>query len=80
MSGSAPAERNLGEQPLTGLLAAHGLKAHDLVAASTGQITHKMVARACKGRWLTPNTRAKILRALQAASGRQYPPAEVFNY
>ena len=80
MNGSAPEERNLGEQPITGLLAAHGLKAHDLVAASTEQITHKMVARACKGRWLTPSTRAKILRALQAASGRQYPPGEVFNY
>ena len=80
MSPSTPEERNLGEQPLAGLLAAHGLKAHDLVAASTEQITHKMVARACKGRWLTPNTRAKILRALNAASGQAYAPGELFNY
>ena len=80
MSASAPEERNLGEQPLAGLLAAHGLKAHDLVAASTEQITHKMVARACKGRWLTPNARAKILRALDAASGKAHALGELFNY
>jgi hypothetical protein len=80
LSPGTPQERNLGEQPITGLLAAHGLKAHDLVAASTEQITHKMVARACKGRWLTPNTRAKILRALNAVSGKAYTPGELFNY
>ena len=73
-------ERDLGEQPLTGLLAAHGLKSHDLVAASTEQITHKMVTRACKGRWLTDNVRAKILRALNAASGGQYVLGELFSY
>ena len=80
MNGTAPEDRNLGEQPITGLLAAHGLKAHDLVAASSEQITHKMVARACKGRWLTPNTRAKILRALNAASGKAYAAGEAFSY
>ncbi len=80
MSAPAPAERDLGEQPIAGLLTAHALKAHDLVAASREQITHKMVARACKGRWLTLNTRAKILRAIQAASGRAYTMRDLFNY
>ena len=46
-------ERNLGPQPISGLLAELNLKPHDLVAASTQQLTHKMVSRACKGRRLT---------------------------
>ncbi len=73
-------ERNLGAQPLARLLAEHALKANDLVAHSTEQLTHKMVARACKGRRLTPNVQAKVLRALNAASGRQYRMAELFTY
>ena len=73
-------ERNLGEQPIAGVLAAHGLKAQDLVAASTDGLTHKMVARACKGRWLTPNTQGKVRRALNLASGRDYGLNELFNY
>ena len=73
-------ERNLGEQPIAGILAAHHLKAQDLVAASTEGLTHKMVARACKGRWLTPNTRGKVRRALNLASGRDYGLNELFSY
>ncbi len=75
-----PNERNCGEQPIAGLLAKHGLSAHDLVAASTEQLTHKMVAKACKGRWLTPNVRGKIRTALNRAAGTEYAPAELFNY
>ena len=75
-----PIERDLGEQPLTRLLAEKGLKSHDIVAASTEQITHKMVARACKGRRLTPNVQAKILRALNLATGQRYVPGDLFNY
>jgi hypothetical protein len=59
---------------------AHGLRAHDLVKASTQQITHKMVSRACKGRRLTPNTKAKILSALNGATSRNYSPGELFTY
>lgn len=73
-------ERNLGEQPIACLMAEHGLAARDLVAASTEQITHKMVARACKGRWLTPHVRIKILHALNVASGRTYALTDLFNY
>ena len=39
-------ERNLGEQPLAGLLRELDLSAADLVRASTEQLNHKMVARA----------------------------------
>lgn len=77
---SNPVERDLGEQPIAQILAGAGLKSHDLVAASTEQITHKMVARACKGRRLTPRVQGKIVRAVNAAAGRVYARAELFNY
>ncbi len=77
---SEPASRNLGEQPLATVLRARGLTAHDLVAASPEPITHKMVARACKGRWLTPRAREKVRQALAAAAGRPFAPGELFNY
>jgi hypothetical protein len=73
-------ERNLGEQPIARIMAEAGLKPHDLVAASTEQITHKMVSRACKGRRLTPNVQTKILNALMKASGRSYTLQDLFNY
>jgi hypothetical protein len=73
-------ERNLGEQPVARLLREHQLKPHDLVAASAEPMTHKMVSRACKGRWLTPNTRAKVLQALNRATGRTYTLRDLFNY
>ena len=73
-------ERNLGPQPIAGIMEKLGLKSHDLVAASTQQITHKMVARACKGRRLTVNTKLKIRNALNAATEKQYSLKEIFNY
>jgi len=73
-------ERDLGEQPVAKLMDSLGLKAHDLVAASTEQITHKMVARARKGRWLTPHVRRKILNALNRASGKTFELGDLFNY
>lgn len=73
-------DRDLGEQPLAALLASRGLKSHDLVAASTEQITHKMVARACKGRRLTPNVQRKILNALDRATGDSHTLDQIFNY
>ena len=75
-----PIERDLGEQPIALVLAEHRLKAHDVVAASTEQITHKMVARACKGRRLTPHVQGKIVRAVNLAASRTYSRADLFNY
>ncbi|MGH8048309.1 MAG: hypothetical protein ACREKL_13790 [Chthoniobacterales bacterium] len=75
-----PIERDLGEQPVATLLSSLGLKSHDLVAASTEQITHKMVVRACKGRRLTPNVQRKILNALNRATAGSYTLANLFNY
>jgi len=73
-------ERDLGPQPISRILAEHNLKPHNLVAASTQQLTHKMVARACKGRRLTPNTQSKILNALNIAAGKNYSLGDLFNY
>jgi hypothetical protein len=73
-------ERDMGEQPIARVMAEHGLKAHDLVAASTEQITHKMVARACKGRRLTRNVQNKIRNALNRSSGRDWSVEQLFTY
>ncbi len=73
-------ERDLGEQPLARLLTELGLKPHDLVAASTEQITHKMVSRGTKGRCLTRNVQGKLLRALNTASGNTYALPDLFTY
>ncbi len=73
-------ERNLGEQPIAGIMTELGLKPHDLVVVSTEQITHKMVSRACKGRRLTPNVQTKILNALNKAAGKSYSLNELFTY
>jgi len=73
-------ERNLGPQPIADVLAELKLSPHALVEASTEQITHKMVSRAIKGRRLTRNTKDKVTRALNAASGKHYTANELFNY
>lgn len=77
---SADIERNLGEQPIARVMRDHNLNARDLVAASTDQLTHKMVSRACRGRRLTPNVQAKIRAALSRAAGREYAREDLFTY
>lgn len=73
-------ERDLGLQPIAALMAEHGLTPHDLVVASTEQVTHKMVQRAMKGRRLTGNVMSKIRRALNGATQGSYELADLFNY
>jgi hypothetical protein len=73
-------ERNLGEQPLAGILAQLNLSPHDLVAKSDGHVTHKMVARACKGRRLTRKSQVLVRDALNAAAETAYAVADLFNY
>ena len=73
-------ERNLGEQPVAKIMAEHGMKPHDVVAASTEQLTHKMVARAVRGRRLTPSAQSKVLDALNRATGKNYSLGDLFNY
>jgi hypothetical protein len=73
-------KRDLGEQPIAALLTRLGLKSADLVDASPDQITHKMVARACKGRRLSPKVQAKVLRALQLAANETFQHGDLFTY
>ena len=73
-------ERDLGPQPIVGVMEKHSLKSHDVVAASTEQVTHKMVSRACKGRRLSRNVQLKVLRAVNAAAGQAYGLGELFTY
>ena len=61
-------------------MAEQGLKPHDLVLASTKQLTHKMVSRACKGRRLTPKAQAKVLDAFNAATAGYYELTDLFDY
>ncbi|MHC5156821.1 MAG: hypothetical protein ACYSOZ_01805 [Planctomycetota bacterium] len=73
-------QRDYGPQPIAALMAKHNLKAHDLVAASTEQITHKMVARACKGRKLSRRVQLKLVNSLNTASEKSYTLKDCFTY
>jgi len=73
-------ERDFGEQPFAARLAEHDLLPKDLVQASSEQITHKMVTRGAKGRWLTPNVRGKLIRALNTAAHTTYREQDLFTY
>ncbi|OPZ42153.1 MAG: hypothetical protein BWY94_02209 [Actinobacteria bacterium ADurb.BinA094] len=77
---SPAVERNLGEQPIARIMADNHLSRHDLVAVSSLHLTHKMVARACRGRRLTQNTKEKILQALNRATNRTHAMEELFTY
>ena len=71
---------DMGEQPLARLMAELKLKPNDLVSCSSEQLTHKMVARAAKGRRLTPHVQLKVLNALNKATGKQYALGDLYNY
>ena len=72
---------SLGLQPLDALMAKHGLTNHALVAASTEQLSHKVVQKARKGRRLTPRAKNKILEALQSVLPEEkFAHRDLFNY
>lgn len=72
--------RDLGEQPIAKILSDRKLVAKDLVVASERPMTFKMVSRAVKGRWLTPNTKSIVLEALNRATGETFEMSDLFNY
>ncbi len=72
--------RDFGPQPIADLMHQLHLKPHDLVEASTEQLTHKLVARAIKGRRLTSNSKGIVQRAMNQATGNVYKQAQLFNY
>jgi hypothetical protein len=72
---------DLGTQPLDALMTQHGLSNHALVAASTEQLSHKVVQKARQGRRLTPKAKTKILNALHNALPEQkFFHRDLFNY
>ena len=71
---------NVGPQPVEDILNKHNLSHHDVVAASTEQITHKMVTRACKGRKLSRRVQLKLLRAVNTVAETDYKLKDLFNY
>jgi len=77
---NANIERNLGEQPISKIMEASGLKPHDLVVHSDRQLTHKMVTRAMKGRRLTPHVQLKVQNALNNVVGKNYSVKDLFTY
>ncbi|MFT5107631.1 MAG: hypothetical protein ACI9UA_003264 [Pseudoalteromonas tetraodonis] len=87
MSNPDQLELNLGPQPLDEIMNSLDLCNHDLVAASTEQLSHKMVTRARKGRRLKRKPQEKILRALNTHIKGQSPDThriyalpDLFNY
>ena len=76
-----PTTNDLGVQPLEALMIQHALSNHALVAASTEQLSHKVVQKARKGRRLTPKSKTKILNALhKALPERKFEHHDLFNY
>ncbi|NNC88394.1 MAG: hypothetical protein HKN82_08050 [Akkermansiaceae bacterium] len=86
-----PDDRDHGLQPLDALMNDWGLENHDLVDASTEQLTHKQVQRARKGRQLTLKMMMKVMRAFNVAIWYrltdeekegyfEYGHAHLFNY
>jgi uncharacterized protein YbcV (DUF1398 family) len=68
-------------QPLDELMEKLGLSNADLVAASTEQLTFKMVQKGRKGKRLTRNVQEKILNALLAAKPElKIRRRELFHY
>lgn len=73
-------DRDLGVQPVADIIEKRKLKPTDLVSASTEQLTHKMVSRACKGRKLSRRVQLKVVHALSAATGQDYKLKDLFTY
>jgi len=74
-------DNDFGIQPLDAVMTSYGLSNADLVAASTQQLTFKMVQKGRKGRHLTPNVQKKIIEALRKARpDADFELARLFNY
>jgi hypothetical protein len=70
-----------GVQPLDGLMTELGLSNHDVVAAAgVNLLTHKVVAKARRGRKLTRRSQDKIVAALNAKAGRAFRREDCFSY
>ena len=57
-------ERNMGVQPMDGLMTQHEMNNHELLAGSPDPMTHKAVQRARKGRRLTRHMLRRMVEAI----------------
>ena len=73
-------DREYGTQPLDAKMIELGFDNHALVAVSTEQLTHKMVAKARNGRFLSVRVRLKVLRAFNKAAKTELRLSDLFNY
>ncbi len=82
MTENKPTEKlENGVQPLDAVLNELAIKNSELVEKSNEQLSHKVVAKARKGRRLTINAKHKILNALNALQkNKTYKLADLFNY
>lgn len=91
MSNADRDERDLGVQPLDGMMQAWGIGNHELVEVSTEQLTHKQVQKARNGRRLTLKMMQKVTRAFnvtiwhklndeQKEAYYEYMHRDLFNY
>jgi hypothetical protein len=85
--GEDEIERNMGVQPLDGIMTEHEVNNHALVVASTEPMTHKAVQRARKGRRLTKHMKQRMADALNLLMKQQGKEIErpwvvkdLFNY
>ena len=72
--------REYGLQPIATILSERQITNHQVVEASTEQLTHKMMAKACRGRFLSSKVRQKILRAVNKVTGEQFKLSDLFTY
>ena len=77
--------REMGVQPIDGVMTEHGLKNHDVMDMNRGSLTHKHISKARKGRRLTPKLKVRVTTALNAALKKrgiehQFVPKDLFNY
>ncbi len=73
--------KEFGTQPLETIMTELGLKNSDLVESSSEQLTHKMVAKARKGRELGKRLRMKVLNAMNSCQHQKvYTLLDLFNY
>ena len=61
-----------GIQPIDALMEEYSLKNNDLVAASTQQLSHKMVGKARKGRRISKSLQRKVIDAFNTACHKKF--------
>ena len=73
-------DMDAGIQPLDSLMEGQSLRNHDLVEASTQNLTHKQVQKARHGRKITFKMQKKILLAWNSLQGEVFDLEQLFNY